>query len=253
MAQDRLRLDKIISSQLGLSRREVKALCRRGRITVDGRAVLDPAEKADPETQEISMDGQRIVYRGYVYLMLNKPAGWLSASRDPARPTVVDLAPPQFAHRDLFPVGRLDRDTTGLLLLTDDGDTAHRLLSPRRHVPKVYDAALDQPLPEVALRAFAEGVVPADGTRCAPAEIQILRQEDKPTVRIVLTQGMYHQVKRMLGVFGCGVLSLHRAWMGPISLDSSLAPGECRELTPQEREALLKAAYEPEEGGAGSP
>ena len=244
MGKERFRLDKIVSAQTGLSRREVCLLCRGGRIRVDGRVAVSCEEKIDPTLQEISLDGKALQYRDFVYLMLYKPAGVLSASRDPKRETVVDLAPAEFAHRDLFPVGRLDRDTTGLLLLTDDGDTAHRLLSPRHHVPKVYEAVLDGPLPEDAARRFAEGITLADGSLCRPCELRPVTSGDKPTVQVVLTEGMYHQIKRMFGVLDLGVDKLHRISMGPLSLDEDLAPGECRELTEIEREKLLSCVNE---------
>lgn len=237
-----LRLDKIISNQLGLSRRQVRLFCRQGRVKVDGRPVFSCEQKVDPSAQEVTVDGRPLAYRAFVYLMLHKPAGILSASRDPSRPTVVDLAPEEFSHRPLFPVGRLDRDTTGLLLLTDDGETAHGLLSPRRHVPKVYEALLDAPLPDGAAQAFAQGITLADGCVCRPCELTVISAGDKPVVRLVLTEGMYHQVKRMFGVLGLGVDALRRVAMGPLVLDSALAPGECRELTDCERELLLAAA-----------
>lgn len=237
-----LRLDKVISGQTGLSRREVRILCRQGRVKVDGRTVCSCEQKIDPTAQELCLDGRPLLFRPFVYLMLHKPAGIVSASRDPSRKTVIDLAPEEFAHRPLFPVGRLDRDTTGLLLLTDDGETAHRLLSPRHHVPKVYEALLDGPLPANAAQAFAEGITLADGSLCRPCELTIVQKGDKPLVRVVLTEGMYHQIKRMFGVLGLGVDSLRRISMGPLVLDHSLAPGECRELTAEEQDQLLDAA-----------
>ncbi len=242
MESRQIRLDRLLSGQLGLARREAKLLCRQGRVSVDGTPVRSSEQKVDPYAQQVCLDGRQLCYRAFVYLMLNKPAGMLSASRDAARATVADLVPAEFSHRALFPVGRLDKDTTGLLLLTDDGDTAHRLLSPRRHVEKVYEALLDGPLPDGALKAFRQGMVLADGSVCQPAGLSVVTPGDKPLVRVALTEGMYHQIKRMFGVLGLGVEALRRVSMGPLALDPALAPGECRELTEEERRLLLEAA-----------
>ena len=233
-----VRLDRLIAGQLGLTRKQTRLICRQGRASVDGVPARSGEQKVDPASQTICIDGKRLSYRDFVYLMLHKPAGILSASRDASRPTVIDLAPAEFAHRPLFPVGRLDRDTTGLLLLTDDGETAHRILSPRRHVAKVYEAALDAPLPDHAENAFANGMTLADGSHCRPAGLSVVVPGDKPVVRVVLTEGMYHQIKRMFGVFDAGVNALHRESIGGVVLDPALAPGQWRELTAEEVERL---------------
>lgn len=240
MESQPIRLDRFLANQLGLARKEARLLCRQGRVSVDDSPARSAEQKVDPYAQKVCLDGKRISYRAFVYLMLYKPAGILSASRDSARATVIDLVPAAFSHRALFPVGRLDKDTTGLLLLTDDGDTAHRLLSPRCHVEKVYEALLDGPLPNGAVEAFGEEIVLSDGSVCKPAGLSVVTPGDKPLVRVVLTEGMYHQIKRMFGVLGLGVEALHRVSMGPLKLDSSLAPGDCRELTDEERRQLLE-------------
>lgn len=175
--------------------------------------------------------------------MVNKPAGVLSASRDPHQQTVVDLVRDRYPRRELFPAGRLDKDSTGFVLLTDDGALAHALLSPRHHVEKTYKVTLDLPADEKMQRGFADGVTLADGERMLPARLKI--EAENPTcVTVVLHQGVYHQIKRMFGVFGAGVCTLHRSAIGPVRLDPQLAPGQSRPLTEQELKSLREAAGE---------
>lgn len=231
-----LRLDKIIASTGRFSRREVKELIRRGQVLVDGQAARSAQDKADPETARITVRGEALDYRRYTWVMLNKPAGYLSATEDGRGLTVLDLLPQELRRQGLFPVGRLDKDTEGLLLLTDDGDLAHRLLSPKKHVDKVYQARLDRPLGEADRDAFARGILLEDGYRCMAAELELLG--DGTEVRIVLREGKFHQVKRMTAARGSQVLSLKRLRMGPLVLDEALAPGQWRRLTPAEVQAL---------------
>lgn len=230
------RLDKLLAATGRWSRREAKALVREGRVLVDGVLALRAEDKVDPDRSTVLVDGGDIGYARHVYVMLHKPAGVLSATEDPRQETVLDLLPPELKKRGLFPVGRLDKDTEGLLLLTDDGDLAHRLLSPKKHVDKVYQARLDRPLGEADRDAFARGILLEDGYRCMAAELELLG--DGTEVRIVLREGKFHQVKRMTAARGSQVLSLKRLRMGPLVLDEALAPGQWRRLTPAEVQAL---------------
>ena len=230
------RLDKLLAATGRWSRREAKALVREGRVLVDGVPALRAEDKVDPDRSTVLVDGGDIGYARHVYVMLHKPAGVLSATEDPRQETVLDLLPPELKKRGLFPVGRLDKDTEGLLLLTDDGDLAHRLLSPKKHVDKVYQARLDRPLGEADRDAFARGILLEDGYRCMAAELELLG--DGTEVRIVLREGKFHQVKRMTAARGSQVLSLKRLRMGPLALDEALAPGQWRRLTPAEVQAL---------------
>ena len=165
--------------------------------------------------------------------MMNKPAGVISASSDPKCPTAVDLVPPEYQRAGLFPAGRLDKDTTGFLLITDDGDFAHRMLAPKRHVPKTYHATLDAMADESQCARFSGGLTLADGFTCLPAKVRMLPGEE-PVAEVILHEGKYHQVKRMFAAVGLHVLALRRVAIGGVSLDPSLAPGECRELTREE-------------------
>ena len=230
------RLDKLLAATGRWSRREAKALVREGRVLVDGVPALRAEDKVDPDRSTVLVDGGDIGYARHVYVMLHKPAGVLSATEDPRQETVLDLLPPELKKRGLFPVGRLDKDTEGLLLLTDNGDLAHRLLSPKKHVDKVYQARLDRPLGEADRDAFARGILLEDGYRCMAAELELLG--DGTEVRIVLREGKFHQVKRMTAARGSQVLSLKRLRMGPLVLDEALAPGQWRRLTPAEVQAL---------------
>ena len=229
------RLDKILSATGKWSRREVKELLRQGRVTVDGSRPTGPEMKIDPEQCEILVDGASAGYEAYTYLMLHKPAGVLSAVEDRKQKTVLDLLPRELQRRGLFPVGRLDKDTEGLLLLTNDGDLAHRLLSPRHHVDKVYYARVDGRLEAEDCRAFAAGITLADGLVCLPARLEILSDCE---ALVTVQEGKFHQVKRMLAQRGKPVLYLKRLAMGPLRLDDDLLPGAFRRLTDSERQQL---------------
>lgn len=234
------RLDKLIASQGTLSRSETVRLVRQGRVTVDGEVCRDPARKIE-ESAAVTVNGEALTYQRFVYLMMNKPSGILCVSRDPKVPTVLDLLPPALKRKGLFPAGRLDKDTVGLVLLTDDGDFAHRLLAPKKDIVKRYLVRLDGPLTEAHIRLFAEGITLADGTPCRPATLCILEAGETPLAEIGITEGRYHQIKRMFGVIDRGVVWLKRISMGPLVLDEGLAEGEARPLTDEEREKLLKA------------
>ena len=226
------RLDKLLASTGRWSRREVKALIKEGRVLVDGVPARGGEEKAEPASALIQVDGEVLDICRYTYLMLHKPAGVLSATEDPRQETVLDLLPPELRRRGLFPVGRLDRDTEGLLLLTNDGELAHRLLAPKSHVDKVYYARLDRPLEEADREAFARGVVLADGLRCMPAGLELLG--DGREALVTLHEGKFHQIKRMIASRGAAVCYLKRLAMGALRLDESLKKGEYRFLTAEE-------------------
>ncbi len=225
------RLDKYVSAQTTLSRRDAATAIRRGRVAVDGTVQRDPASKLDPATVTVTLDGQAVAYHQYVYIMMNKPAGILCVSRDPKAPTVVDLLPEQWRTRGLFPAGRLDKDTTGMVLLTDDGDYAHRMLAPKKHVAKRYLATLDAPADNAVCEAFASGMTLGNGEVCLPAVCEL--GEGAETI-VTLHEGKYHQIKRMFAACGRHVEHLHRLSMGGLVLDPSLAAGEHRLLSETE-------------------
>ena len=229
------RLDKIISATGKKSRREVREMVRQGRVLVDGKPAPAADMKVDPQTAVILLDGEPLGYEKFTYVMLHKPAGVLTATEDRRQETVLDLLPPELRRRALSPVGRLDKDTEGLLLLTNDGQLAHRLLSPKSHVDKVYYARVDGALEPGDIAAFAAGMTRGDGLECLPAGLEIL----SPTEALVtLREGKFHQVKRMLAARGKPVLYLKRLSMGRLRLDPALAPGAWRMLTEEERSAL---------------
>ena len=234
-----MRLDKLISDCATVTRKEAAASIRAGQATVNGAVVREPDRKVDPGLDAVIFRGAPLVFRKYVYAMLNKPAGYVSATDDRSLPYVLELFPPEYRKRGLFPVGRLDRDTTGLLIMTDDGQTAHRALSPRRHVTKVYSFTCIAPLPPDAERAFADGMTLGDEV-CLPAILQ--PAADRLSGTVTLTEGKYHQIKRMFERLGNKIVSLKRESFAGVALDPALAPGEWRELTSEETETLLTAA-----------
>lgn len=235
---EKQRLDRIIASTGRWSRREAKGLICRGRVLVDGVPARTAEEKTDPETAKITVDGEDLGYRRYTWVMLNKPAGYLSATGDGRGQTVLDLLPESLRRQGLFPVGRLDKDTEGLLLLTNEGGLAHDLLSPRRHVDKVYYARVEGRLTEADCQAFAAGLTLSDGLVCLPAGLEILSAGEESEVHVTLREGKFHQVKRMLACLGKPVVYLERVRMGPLSLDRSLSRGGFRFLTENELEKL---------------
>lgn len=235
---EKQRLDKIIASTGRWSRREVKELVRRGQVLVDGVPARSAEEKADPATAAITVSGEALEYRRYTWVMLNKPAGYLSATEDGRDRTVLDLLPEYLRRQGLFPVGRLDRDTEGLLLLTNEGGLAHDLLSPRHHVDKVYYARVKGRLTAEDCRMFQAGMELDDGLLCLPACLEILSGGEESEARVTLREGKFHQVKRMLAHLGKPVLYLERIRMGPLELDGNLARGAYRFLTENELERL---------------
>ncbi len=221
------RLDKIISSQFNISRSEARASIRRGQVCVDGNILKDFGALIDPEIQSVSLGGQSLNFKEHIYVMLNKPKGVLSASTDKNRETVVDLLPLELSRNGLFPVGRLDKDTTGLIIITDDGDFAHKVISPKKEVNKTYIATLDGEVTNDMCDKFAEGVVLADGTKCRKARLEPLPER---RAKITIYEGKYHQIKRMFGTVGLGVNELHRISVGGLVLPEDLECGKCVEL-----------------------
>ena len=235
---EKQRLDKIIASTGKWSRKEVKNLIRHGQVLVDGLPASGPEEKADPEAAEIVVNGERLTYQRYTWIMLNKPAGYLSATEDGRGKTVLDLLAQELRRQGLFPVGRLDKDTEGLLLLTNEGGLAHELLSPRHHVDKVYYARVAGHLTEEDCQAFAAGMTLNDGLVCQSAVLEILSAGEESEAHVTLREGKFHQVKRMLAYRGKPVLYLERVKMGNLTLDPDLPRGEYRFLTAEEVENL---------------
>ena len=230
-----MRLDKYLAEMGAGTRKEIGKAVRAGRVTVNGQTVKNAAMQVTAE-DEVSMDGVPVEYEEYVYYMLNKPAGVISATEDARERTVLDLISER-QRKGLFPVGRLDRDTEGLLLITNDGGLAHRLLSPRHHVDKVYYARLDGPVGEAEKALFAQGLKVDETLTALPAELEIL--EPATEVRVTIREGKFHQVKRMFEAVGREVLYLKRLSMGPLALEESLPQGAYRRLTAEEESAIM--------------
>ena len=238
----KMRLDRWLSTLGACSRSEGKDLIRKGAVLVNGKPERDPGAAAETETDELRIRGERVDGRVVRHVMLHKPAGLLTAARDRKQPTVMDLLPPVYGSIGCMPVGRLDKDTTGLLVLTCDGEMNHRLLAPGRHVDKVYEARVTGRLTEKEKEAFAAGLDLSDFT-AQPAELEILEAgEAESRARVTVAEGKFHQIKRMFSATGHEVLTLHRSRFGPLALDPALAEGEWRELTEEELAALRAAA-----------
>lgn len=233
---EKIRIDKLLSNVCNVSRSDVKKLIRRGEVTVDGRVIKAVDEKVDPETARICLKGQTVEYNKFVYIMLNKPKGILSASNDKSRKTVVDLVPDDLKRQNLFPVGRLDKDTTGLIIITNDGDYAHKIISPKNKTGKVYVTELDGEIKEELVAEFEKGVTLADGTKCRPAKLEVLEPNK---AKLTLFDGKYHEVKRMFGVYKLGVVTLHREAIGGLVLPEDLKSGECKLLSTEEVKSTL--------------
>lgn len=229
------RLDKILSTQLNISRTDAKQMIKKGRVSVNGI----PAKSGDVKVADVdivAVDGNEISYSRFVYIMMNKPKGVISASDGKGEKTVVDLVPSDMQRRGLFPAGRLDKDTTGFVLLTDDGEFAHSILSPSRHIDKTYVVTLDKPVTPEVVQDFRSGME-LNGERLLQADAQII-SEDATVCRVVLRQGLYHQIKRMFKKHGLTVVELKRVKMGNLPLDDSLLPGECRYLSQNELDLI---------------
>lgn len=229
------RLDKILSTQLNISRTDAKQMIKKGRVSVNGI----PAKSGDVKVADadiVAVDGNKISYSRFVYIMMNKPKGVISASDGKGEKTVVDLVPSDMQRRGLFPAGRLDKDTTGFVLLTDDGEFAHSILAPSRHIDKTYVVTLDKPVTPEAVADFRSGME-LNGERLLQADAEII-SEDATVCRVVLRQGLYHQIKRMFKKHGLTVVELKRVKMGNLPLDDTLLPGECRYLSQKELDLI---------------
>ncbi|NOW88404.1 MULTISPECIES: pseudouridine synthase [Clostridium] len=235
------RLDKVISNLGYGSRKDVKSFAKKGIIEVDGLIVKDSAMLVDPEKSVIKINGEEVLYRKYIYLMMNKPDGVISATHDNRDETVIDLLNLEHQVFDPFPIGRLDKDTVGLLLLTNDGELNHRLISPKWHVDKVYYAEIDKSVDEKDIKAFKDGITLDDGYKCLEANLEILSSSnDGSEIRLTIQEGKFHQVKRMFEAVGKKVIYLKREEFGGLLLDPDLEEGEYRELTDEEL-SLLKS------------
>lgn len=233
-----MRLDKLLANMGYGSRKEVKQLLKQKAVTVNGEVVKDASMHVDPDTQEVSVFAERVIYTEFIYLMMNKPPGVISATEDYVEQTVIDLLDPLAQHFKPFPVGRLDKDTEGLLLITNDGQLAHNLLSPKKHVPKTYYAKIDGEVTDADIEAFKMGVELDDGYVTKPGKLVILTQGSKSEIELTIQEGKFHQVKRMFESVGKKVTYLKRLSMGSLLLDEQLALGEYRELTEEELHSL---------------
>lgn len=224
------------------SRKEVKHLLKSGAVIINDKLVKDAKQQVNAETDVVTLNGEVIEYKEFIYLMLNKPPGVISATEDSKEKTVIDLLEMEDQVYEPFPVGRLDKDTEGLLLITNDGQLAHRLLSPKKHVPKMYYAVIEGEVSEPDVEAFKEGVILDDGYETKPGALTILKSGVRSEIELTISEGKFHQVKRMFQSVGKRVVYLKRMTMGPIVLDETLELGEYRELTEEELESL--AAYQ---------
>lgn len=230
------RIDKIVAVSLGVSRSDARALIKKGSVAVNGETVKNISVRVDENSTLITCDGERLCYSKHVYIMMNKPKGVVSASEGEKALTVVDILPDEMKRKNLFPAGRLDNDTTGFVLITDDGDFAHKILSPKNHIPKTYIATLDKPFDDTVITAFEQGVQLKDAL-CQSANIRAV-EGDFTKAEVTISQGMYHQIKRMFAKFGITVLELERIKMGALFLDKNLSLGESRYLTNDELEMI---------------
>ena len=230
------RLDKVISNQTNYSRKDVKELVKKKLVMVNDKIVNKSDIKVNPDNDKIVVLGEELIIKRYVYLVLNKPKGFISATEDRSERTVLDLVPSEYMFRNLFPAGRLDKDTTGLMIITDDGEFAHNILAPKKHISKTYKVVIDKLVTEEMVRGFKEGVMLNDG-ECKSAELEIT---GKYSGIVELTEGRYHQIKRMFGCYGAKVLELERIKMGNLLLPRDLEQGECRELTIDELKKITE-------------
>ena len=230
------RIDKVIGNQTGYSRKEIKELIRSKRIILNNQIVTKSDIKTNPDIDIIKIDNEIIEVKKCVYLILNKPKGYISATEDKSAPTVLDLVPEKYKHRNLFPAGRLDKDTTGLMIITDDGVFTHNILSPSKHITKTYSVTIDIPITDEMIIGFQKGIKLNDG-ECKPS---LLEKRNTYTGVVTLTEGRYHQIKRMFGCFGAKVTELQRIKIGNLCLPNNLSLGDIRELTKEELNQIQK-------------
>ncbi len=234
--RDTVRLDRFLSNQLGITRTEAKELIKKRLVTVGGETAKLYDMKISPESDTVCAESSPVIYREHIYIMLNKPAGVVCATRDRLSETVLGLIPDELRRKGLFPAGRLDKDTVGFVLITDDGAFAHEILSPGKHVEKRYFAVLEKPASAKDAEIFASGMTIDGGDKCLPAKLEIT--DDPCKVYITLKEGMYHQIKRMAGAVGNKILYLKRVSIGKLELDPDLAEGQCREILHKEIEKI---------------
>ncbi len=227
-----MRLDKFISSQTGNSRSDVKTAVRKGLVSVNGVAVKSADAQIDPQTDKVKFSGNDIIYKEFLYIMLNKPQGVICATKDRLSETVMALLPENLRRQGLFPAGRLDKDTEGFVFITDDGQLAHKILSPKNHIPKTYYCELERDFEEYYIKEFKDGITFRTGEKCRPAEL--IKGENPKTCEVIICEGMFHQVKKMFEVVGNRVVFLKRIRMGNLDLDPNLALGEGREIMHKE-------------------
>ncbi len=230
------RIDKILVKQNFGSRKEVHKLIKSKAVTVDGELVTKVDMKVDPSESVIAVSGQALNFKEHLYIMMNKPQGYVCATEDKKSKTVMELLPPDLQRRGLFPAGRLDKDTEGLLIITDDGDFAHRMLAPKKHVTKRYYVETDGEITEDTVKAFEQGIIFRDGTKCLPARLEII---DKNSGYVEICEGKFHQIKKMFNVCRLNVTFLKRISIGNLNLDSNLPIGKCRELSKTEKFAIF--------------
>lgn len=228
------RIDKIISEQTYYTRKEIKKLISQGMVYVNGEQAKKPESKYDENNIVIKINGKEIEIKKHIYLLLNKPKGYVSTTEKKSQKTVLDLVPEKYKNRNIFPAGRLDKDTTGLMLITDDGEFAHNILSPKKHVKKEYEVTLDIPVTLIMVNGFKKGVNLNDG-ECKSADLEITGQY---TAKVTITEGRYHQIKRMFGCYGAKVVELNRICMGNLYLPKELKLGEVKEATQNELQKI---------------
>ena len=230
----KLRVDKILSNLGYGSRAELKVYCKKGLVKVNDKVISNPGTQVDTDVDKIEFNNEVVKYREFIYIMMNKPDGYLSATFDKRDPIVLDLIDPSYLTFEPFPVGRLDKDTEGLLVLTNDGQLAHRVLSPKKHVPKTYYAKVEGIVTEEDVKAFEQGVTLDDGYETMPSQLKILESGEISEIELTIHEGKFHQVKRMFESVGKKVVYLKRLSMGKLKLDETLNLGEYRELTDEE-------------------
>ncbi len=238
------RIDKILVSQNFGSRKQVHALIKNSCVKINGEVCRLKDYKINPENDEIVVNGEKLQYNLHVYIMMNKPSGVLSASNDKNEKTVIDLLPDELKRKGLFPAGRLDKDTEGLLIITDDGDFAHKMLSPKKKVYKLYMAVVDGEITEDTICAFEQGIVFADGTKCLPAKLEAEKIDENSTGFVKICEGKFHQVKKMFLTCGLKVVYLKRLQVGGLKLDVNLHKGEARKMTELEKSLIFNGTID---------
>ena len=242
-----MRIDKLLANSGYGSRKEVKQLLKAGAVYCNDEKIKDPKKHVDPDKDRITVSGEEVNFKEYIYLLMNKPAGYISATEDDRLKTVLDLLAPEDAFKKPFPVGRLDKDTEGLLVLTNDGQLAHEVLAPKKHVPKTYYAIIAGAVTEEDVERFSKGVTLDDGYVTKPGKLSILSSGPKSEIEVIITEGKFHQVKRMFEAVGKKVLLLKRIKRGELVLDKELEVGEYREMTEGEIQLLNSRAPEKED------